>query len=73
MYGLHKQAEHMNAPADEHYAQNTCARGAVYNEALGEGILHGLTRRDVVRFGAALLAPALDRHGGQLRAVAPAE
>lgn len=30
MYELHKQAEYMNAPADEDLTQNTCARGAVY-------------------------------------------
>lgn len=30
MYELHKQAEYMNAPADEDHVQNTCARGAVY-------------------------------------------
>jgi len=30
MLGLQKQAEYMNAPADEHCDHNTCARGAVY-------------------------------------------
>ena len=30
MLGLQKQAEYMNAPAEEDRDQNTCARGAVY-------------------------------------------
>ena len=30
MYGLHEQAEYMNAPADEDHVQNTCAPGRLY-------------------------------------------
>ncbi|PRY90996.1 hypothetical protein CLV74_1048 [Donghicola tyrosinivorans] len=29
MLGLQKQAEYMNAPAEENHYQNTCAPGAV--------------------------------------------
>ena len=53
--------------AEQCLVQQLIAEPAV--EALNEGVLRGLARRDVVPFDLGLLRPAQDRHAGELGAV----